>query len=359
MTASADLHAANKLLLAPFRAALNGFEADGARATLRELCASDVRVRMCAPFGDLDGADAFFETCLAPLMQALPDGERRDWIVVAGPDSDGAQWVGCGGHYMGTMVQPFLDIPPTGHLVHMRFHEFYRVEEGKVVEIQAIWDLPELMMQAGVWPMAPSLGREFCVPGPATQDGLSTASRDEALSARSAQHVVDMLTALVRYPTEGEEAMNLPDYWHERMNWYGPAGTGTARGIRGFRNWHQTPFVTAMPDRGQYPDKIKGHLFGDNLYVGVTGWPDMHQTLTGSGWMGVVASGKPIDMRSLDFWRLEPHADDHGRTLRIRENWVLWDMIDVLDQLGMNIFDRVRDMAKPFQRTVPDNVWKF
>ncbi|GIT70283.1 MAG: hypothetical protein Ct9H300mP28_00970 [Pseudomonadota bacterium] len=32
--------------------------------------------------------------------------------------------------------------------------------------------IPEVMMQAGAWPMAPSLGREWHVPGPATQDGV-------------------------------------------------------------------------------------------------------------------------------------------------------------------------------------------
>ena len=60
----------------------------------------------------------------------------------AGPDDGGAEWVGCGGHYMGTLAAPWLDIPPTGHLAHMRFHEFYRFEEGRVVEIQALWDIP-------------------------------------------------------------------------------------------------------------------------------------------------------------------------------------------------------------------------
>ena len=33
-------------------------------------------------------------------------------------------------------------------------------------------------MQAGVWPMGPSLGREWHIPGPATQDGVMTADRD-------------------------------------------------------------------------------------------------------------------------------------------------------------------------------------
>ena len=57
---------------------------------------------------------------------------------------------------MGSFLAPWLDIPPTGHLIHMRFHEFYRLEEGKVTEMQAIWDIPEVMVQANAWPMAPA-----------------------------------------------------------------------------------------------------------------------------------------------------------------------------------------------------------
>ena len=83
-----------------------------------------------------------------------------------GRTEQGNHWVGCGGHYSGTFIAPWLDIPATGHLAHMRFHEFFRFEEGKIVEIQALWDIPELMMQANAWPMAPSLGLEYHVPGP-------------------------------------------------------------------------------------------------------------------------------------------------------------------------------------------------
>lgn len=83
--------------------------------------------------------------------------------------------------YTGLFAAPFLDIPPTRHMVHMRFHEFFRFEEGRVVEIQALWDLPEVMMQAGAWPMAPSLGREWHVPGPATQDELDGGPRTSSL----------------------------------------------------------------------------------------------------------------------------------------------------------------------------------
>ncbi|MFG6177973.1 ester cyclase [Halomonas sp. THAF12] len=318
---------------------MRDFSEQGVSAALGALIAPDAVVHMCHPFGDLTGPKALYDICYAPLFKSMPDLERRDWIVMGGRTEQGEDWIGCGGHYYGTFVKPWLDIPPTGHLTHMRYHEFYRFEGGRVVEIQAIWDIPEVMMQAKAWPMAPSLGREFCVPGPATLDGLVPGPRDEAKSQASCDHIVDMLNHLTRYPSQGgPEVMEMPRFWHERMNWYGPAGIGTCRGIAGFRNWHQIPFLGAMPDRGQHPDDITHHFFGDGDYAAVTGWPNMMQTVTHDGWLGIAPSGKKIAMRSLDFWRLE-----NGR---IRENWVTVDLLDVYRQLGVDVFARLREFNK-------------
>ena len=74
------------------------------------------------------------------------------------------------------MTAPWLDIPATGHQVAMRFHEFYKVIDQQIVEMQAIWDIPELMMQCNAWPMAPQLGRFWQVPGRRHRTVFSRAS---------------------------------------------------------------------------------------------------------------------------------------------------------------------------------------
>ncbi len=326
-----------KSAVQPLLAALREMDEDTVRTAIPTTMAPNCTVHMCHPFGDLT-ADALFDTCFAPLRAAMPDVERRDTIQVQGTTPQGAHWVGCCGSYVGTFAAPFLDIPPTGHLAHMRFHEFFRVEGGKITEIQAIWDIPELMMQADAWPMAPSLGREWHVPGPITQDGLTDRPDDPAQADQSLTHVLDMLTALSRHPVEPVAAMELSRFWHPKMSWYGPAGIGTARGISGFRNWHQIPFLNAMPDRGQFPDETDPHFFAEGNYVAVTGWPDMVQTVTGDGWLGIAPTGQKISLRSLDFWRIEAG--------QIRENWVLVDLLHVYDQLGVDVFGRLREFNK-------------
>ncbi|WP_096869851.1 ester cyclase [Phaeobacter piscinae] len=303
------------------------------------LFSAKAEIHLCHPLGDMTGPDALYRTAYAPLLRAMPDLERRDWIVMAGETAKGEQWLGAGGHYIGTFVAPWLDIPPTGHIGHMRYHEFYRISDGKIVEMQAIWDIPELMMQAGAWPMAPSLGREFFVPGPATQDGFVPGPWDRDRATASCDHIVDMLAHLTRHPAQGgPEVMQMERFWHPRFNWYGPAGIGTARGVSGFRNWHQIPFLNAMPDRGAKDETLDFHFFGDGDYAAVTGWPNMRQSLSADGWLGLPPTGQMIDLRSLDFWRMENGL--------IRENWVLVDLLDLYAQLGVDVMARLREFNK-------------
>ncbi|GGX51931.1 hypothetical protein GCM10007385_20730 [Tateyamaria omphalii] len=334
-----DPHSRHKALIAPFRQALYDFDLDTVRAQLHALCTPDVVFRLAFPFETVTGVDAHVDRAYGALAKAWPDLERRDHIVISGPTPDGADWVGCGGYYTGTFTAPWLDIPPTGHIVHMRFHEFYRFENDKIVEMQALWDIPEVMMQANAWPMVPSLGREWHVPGPAMCNGLVEGPRDDATSDASCQHIIDMLDHLKKHPSQGgPEVMEMERFWHPKMMWYGPSGIGSGRGISGFRNWHQIPFLNGMPDRGKYIDEITYHFFGDGPFAAVTGWPDMYQTITHDGWLGIPPVNKRIEMRSLDFWRIEKGL--------IRENWVMVDLLHMYDQIGVDVLARMREFNK-------------
>jgi len=185
--------------------------------------------------------------------------------------------------------------------------------------------------------MTPSLGREWQVPGPAPQNGMVPSPKDTQRSDTSFKIVMDMVIDLVRYGSGGVEAMCVPDHWHPRFSWYGPAGIGSCRGITGFRNRHQIPFLNAMPSRTNLLDQ--GNLFADGDFVAFTAWPGMRAKITEDGWLGIAPSGKEITMRSLDFWRCENGV--------IRENWVLVDILDIYKQLGVDVFVRLREMNKP------------
>lgn len=343
-----DLHLANKQRLGVFRDALYNLNPDTLKQQLREVFADDCHIQLAFPFTPLSGSDALVDTVYRPLIDAVPDLERRDFILMGGSSQgDGSTdeaWVGCGGHYVGVFERPWLDIPPTQHIMAMRYHEFFRFEDGVITEMQALWDIPQLMMQANTWPLAPSLAAEWVVPAPATGDGIILHATDPKRSDTSRARVDSMLKDLLR-SSEGTQAMRLEHHWHPNMTWYGPAGIGTTRRISGFRHWHQIPFLKAFPDRGMAT--AKSVFFSDGDYVGFTAFPGMKMTLSGDGWLGLPPTGTTVTGRSLDFWRCEND--------QLRENWVLLDILDIYHQLGVDVFARMRELT-PHRRAFTLNI---
>ncbi len=336
-----DVHQHNKQIVGKFRAALYDCQEAVLQAQLQEIFAPNCKIHLAHPLGDLKGPTALYQKAYHPLIVALPDLERRDFIAMAGSSQTG-NWVGCCGYYVGVFEHPWLDIPATLHPVAMRYHEFFRIEGDQIVEMQAIWDIPQVMMQATAWPMPASLGVEWLVPAPATQDGIITTPYNEKNANASLQLVSGMLASLQNYAEHGVEAMNLDHYWHPKCSWYGPAGIGSNRRISGFRHWHQQPFLNAMPDRTVEGESI---FFADENYVAVTGMPNMRATISGNGWMGIAPANQEITLSSLDFWRCE-----NGK---IRENWVLVDLLDVYHQIGVDVFARMRELTAARQTPKP------
>ena len=200
---SNNIHEINKKLIGKFRAALYDCDISQLKEQLQSIFAPNCEIHLAFPFEDLDGPDELFAKVYKPLLTAVPDLERRDFIVMAGK-SNGANWVGCGGFYTGLFVNHWLDIPPTQHAIFMRHHEYFRIEDGQIVEMQALWDIPQLMMQANAWPMTPALGVEWLVPGPASADGIITTPYNQEQADASVKLVMDMLFALRKSP-EGVE----------------------------------------------------------------------------------------------------------------------------------------------------------
>ena len=79
-----DINSTNKEIIAKLRKAQADFTEVGVRNALNDLLLTDAVIHMPYPFGDLVGPDDFFDTCYAPLFEAMPDLERRDWIVIGG-----------------------------------------------------------------------------------------------------------------------------------------------------------------------------------------------------------------------------------------------------------------------------------
>lgn len=293
---------------------------------------AEARFKIAYPFDhqDRDGAT---QNYFQPLFESFTDIARREDIMVTGEDK-GAVWVGITGHYEMSFCEPWLDIPATGKRATLRFGEVYRVDDSGLTEAQILIDIPMLMAQAGVNPLPASLGSEAFVPSPATQDGMLREPQSPEASQATLTLVNDMLSGLMEFDGKTLESMAIERFWHPNMNWYGPCGIGTTRGIAGFQQGHQLDFVMAFPDR----DVVTDVRFAEGNYAVSSGMPSMRATHTGGNWLGLPATNKQITMNVMDWWRREGDL--------LVENWVLIDLLDIYRQLGVDMLARMRKLQK-------------
>lgn len=303
---------------------------DNTLARVTELYADDASVHAWHPVDELAGHQQITSGLWQPLLTALPDLERRDTILIAG-EFDGKDIVATLGHLQGTFETSLYDIPPTQGVVYVRYGEVHHIADGRIAESWVIADMLDLMRQAGCWPVAPSLGAEHPWPGPAGKDGVETDAVDPEGGAAALALVKRMHAGLLKFDGRDIESMDHQQYWTRNFLWYGPSGIGSTRGLTGFRAHHQIPFLRAFPDR------TVSHRFastGDGHYVVTGGWPSVVATHTGGDWLGLPPTGKRVGMRVMDFYRCEDGL--------IAENWVPIDIIDILRQLGIDVFGRMR-----------------
>lgn len=305
---------------------------------------ADASVNVTHPINALSGLDAVGKQVWKPLRHAIPDIERRDDIVAGGRYRN-ADWIGCLGHYVGTFENDWLGIPATRGVVAVRYCEGHALHDGKIATSYLFIDFLDLMRQAGYWPIAPSLGREMRWLSPMTHDGVILTPQDNALSQRTIERILRMHAALGYYngqpPTRAVlDEMEMVKHWHPNFMWYGPAGIGTTRGLKGFEDYHQIPFLVAFPNRG---GTDIGHFIriGDGHYAVTGGWGYLQATHTGHDFLGMPPTGKRLAMRVMDFYR----CDDET----IVENWVPFDVPHLLLQMGVDVFGRMRHQFRQHQ----------
>ncbi len=276
----------------------------------------------CRPIENGVGAAFVNDALLAPLAAALPNYDVRADIALRGHFRDG-DWTASSGHIVGRFDAPLFGMPATGRVVWPRFGCFQRWVDGRVTETILLLDLPSLMLQAGVWPLAAPLGPDVMAPAPLGGGAIWPVSGD---GARSLAIVEGMIGGLMAY--DGTlRSMNMRDFFAEDFWWYGPGPIGSLRGFADYERGHAGPFLTAFPDRVGGNHRAR---FGDGAFVASTGWPSITATHAGPDWLGLPATGGAVTMRVMDFWRADGDL--------LVENWVMIDIPDLLDQMGVDVF---------------------
>ena len=307
---------------------------DSVHSALNEHMSADILWRGFHPFHEQTGPAAIAAAFWAPLLDALSPIQRRQDIFFAGlnQNDDGAStWVVSMGHLMGLFDKPWLGIRPTGKLTMLRYCEFSKVEDGKITEQAMFFDIPHLMIQAGLQPFGPSTGAQLVQPGPMTHDGLLWESQDPAegtATLAAINHMVEDISAWSGGRTESLED-ELRRSWDDDMLWWGPSGIGASFTVERYAKQHSGPFRDAFKER-----QFNGHVakLAEGHFGGFFGWPNLTLKHKG-GFMGMPATnGAAGDMRVIDIYRRNGS--------KLAENWIFIDLLHFWNQQGVDILAR-------------------
>ena len=310
-------------------------------AVLNRYCADDHRWRGFDPVGDLNGTAELHESFWAPLLASFPDLERRTWLFFGGESNgridgsnDGKMWVTGTGVFRGTFMNDYLSVPATGSPVEIRWGEFCRIDDGRIVESFFLIDTVDLIRQAGLQVLPPSRGKDGIYPPPAAGDGILLGEQDPAESTYSLEHIRRFIfDGLNAYDESRLESMGMADYFHPDVHWFGPGGIGACLSFAEFENLHQAPWLHAFPDRSvQNLDA----LFAEGPYSGAPGWSGVLATHKGE-YLDHPATGNQLGVNGLDWWKRDGE--------RYVENWVFVDMLHLFRQLDVDLLARLAEQT--------------
>jgi predicted ester cyclase len=291
------------------------------------------------PINQFRGSDALIKDFWEPLRHSFPDIKCEADILMGGVNGD-EDWVSGSGYLTGTFVHDWLGIPATGKKTHIHFGQFFVMRDEKIVESYCILDILSVFKQAGFQVLPNAFGREGGkLQKPRGGDGVMLLEQDELESRKSSQLVESMWNGLMRFnrQRDGDNlgAMEQQHYWHPDFHWMGPTGIGSTHSIEEFQDFHQRPWLSAFGDRNLDVKQTGRHMgfLGEGHYACGGIWNQPFSTHHGQ-FQGIPASDKLMTIRDFDWYKRDGSL--------LIQNWIPIDIIDIYQQLGEDLFDRMQ-----------------
>jgi len=339
----------NKQIVWDYWQRMNHASPEEVPGLIRKTFHSDVNWNGPHPINQIMGIDALISDFWQPLLSSFPDLKRTADILMGGmhldqtfwPADPGDGWVSGTGYLTGTFAKDWLGIPATGRKTNIHFGQFFMIRGKKIAASYVVLDILSVMQQAGFQVLPPALGAEGGkVQKPQGGDGVILTEQSELESRKTMQMFRAMVSGMRRYVRSRDggnlQSMDQQNYWDPDFHWYGPTGVGASHDLTEYQDFHQRPWLTGFGDRGNKGlGKSTGQRLGyiaEGQYLSLGGWDGKYSRQNGE-YQGVTASGNIITIRDFDWYKRV--GDD------LIQNWVTIDMIDLFNQMGIDLFDRM------------------
>ena len=282
------------------------------------------------PFNEIQGIMHLYADFWQPLKKSFTNLQRRMDIFFAGSNSLSSNrdvWVVSMGHLMGLFDTPWIGIKHTNKIAMLRYCEFNKIVKGKITEVAMFFDIPHLMIQAGLKPFPLETGISLVQPGPISHNGLLFEEQNLIDTKNTSELIEQMINDVKIWNNFDKISLikELRKNWKDDMIWWGPTGIGSSFTIERYVEQHALPFRNNFINR-----KFNGHIcrLSEVMFSGFFGWSNL--TLTpNKKFMGLKTTKKPSDMRVIDIYRREGN--------KLAENWVFIDFLHFWKMQGIEI----------------------
>ena len=186
-------------------------------------------------------------------------------------------WVVSMGHLMGLFDTPWIGIKHTNKIAMLRYCEFNKIVKGKITEVAMFFDIPHLMIQAGLRPFPLETGISLVQPGPISHNGLLFEEQNLIDTNNTSELIEQMINDVKIWNNFDKISLikELRKNWKDDMIWWGPSGIGSSFTIERYVEQHALPFRNNFINR-----KFNGHIcrLSEGIFGGFFGWPNL--TLT-------------------------------------------------------------------------------
>ena len=325
---------AEKKIILNFYKSFQNCKYDEIPSVISNYYSEDILWRGFHPFNEKKGTKELSSEFWQPLRKSFVNLQRRMDIFLGGintlsPNKD--IWIVSMGHLMGLFDNPWIGIKPTKKITMLRYCEFSKIDNDKISEVAMFFDIPHLMLQAGIKPFPTETGVSLVQPGPLLNNGLLFKKQGVTKGLKTTKIIEKMIKDVLVWKNFDRDKIikELKKSWNEDMIWWGPTGIGSTFTIERYVDQHVQPFREIFIDR-----TLNKHIcrLAEGNFGGFFGWPNLTLTPV-KKFMGINTKQEPSEMRVIDIYRRDGD--------KLSENWVFIDFLHFWKLQGIDILNEL------------------
>ena len=138
----------NKKTYAYYLQSFDDFSLEGVETQTTAIFDKAAKINVSHPVNKAQDGMGYLTDVILPISQAFGGFKRQNYVIIGG-EYLGTEWVTSTGYFYGHFKKQLFGIPPSNKMAFLRFGEFHKMDNGKIIETYVYLGLAELIIAIG------------------------------------------------------------------------------------------------------------------------------------------------------------------------------------------------------------------